>query len=114
MKELGYEIATKGTDNHIVLLSLRKQGIDGGRVEHVFNALNISVNKNTLVGDLSAMKPSGLRLGSPAMTTRDCKESDFEKIAEFIDRGVKLSLKYNVKKKLSNFKSHFKKSKEID
>jgi len=74
LQDLGYKIETNGTDNHIVLLNLKDKDIDGGRVEHVLNLLNISCNKNTLRGDLSAMKPSGIRLGSPPMTTRDCKE----------------------------------------
>ena len=54
------------------MVSLKKFDVDGGRYEHVLNSLNISANKNTIRGDLSAMKPSGLRLGTPAMTTRGC------------------------------------------
>ena len=102
--QLGYEIVTNGTENHMVLLNLRNKGIDGARVEFVFNALNITANKNTLVGDLKALKPHGMRFGSPAMTTRGCKEEEFDEICHFIDRGVKLCLKYNGVKRLDKFK----------
>lgn len=53
--------------------------------------MNISCNKNTLRGDVSALKPSGLRLGSPAMTTRGCKEEDFVMIADLLKRGVEIT-----------------------
>lgn len=114
LQRLGYKIETDGTDNHIVLLNLRDKEIDGGRVEHVFNALNISCNKNTLQGDLSAMKPSGLRLGSPAMTSRNCGEAEFRQIAQFLHRGVEVSQKYNTFKKLVNFKKKVNKNLEKD
>ena len=59
-------------------IGLREFGVHGGLYEHVLNVVNISTNKNTLKGDLSALKPSGVRLGSPAMTTRGCGESHFD------------------------------------
>ena len=60
---------------------------------------NIAANKNTVPGDKSAFIPGGLRVGTPAMTTRGFNESDFEKVAEFIDRGVKLTI--DIKKKVT-------------
>lgn len=101
---LGYDIVTNGTENHMVLLNLRNKGIDGARVEFVFNKLNITANKNTLVGDLKAFKPSGMRFGSPAMTTRGCKENEFDEICVFIHRAVEVCLKYNGIKRLDEFK----------
>jgi len=99
----GIDIFTKGTDNHIVMVDLRSKKIDGGRVEYLFNNLNITINKNTIKGDVSALRPSGLRLGSPAMTTRDCTEKDFRFIANLIIRGVDFALKNNTFKKASEY-----------
>jgi glycine hydroxymethyltransferase len=87
----GYTISTGGTDNHLVLLDLRPQGLDGARAERVLELAGITCNKNTCPGDKSALKPSGLRLGAPAMTSRDLVEADFTRIVEFIDRGIKIT-----------------------
>ena len=76
-----------------------KQKIDGARVEKVLEKANISVNKNTIPGDKSAILPSGIRMGSPAMTTRELKEEDFKKIAEFVDRGIKIAINIHQKVK---------------
>ena len=85
------------------MIDLKNFKIHGGRVEKALNGLDIIVNKNTLKGDLSAMRPSGMRLGSPAMTTRGLKEEHFDQIAEFFKRGVDLSLKFNKKKKMKDY-----------
>ncbi|KAM7447692.1 Serine hydroxymethyltransferase 2 [Porites harrisoni] len=90
--DLGYSIVSGGTDNHLVLLDLRPRGIDGARVEKVLEMSSITANKNTCPGDKSALKPGGLRLGAPALTSRNFKEEDFVKVVEFIDRGVKIAL----------------------
>lgn len=60
---------------------------------------NITVNKNTVPGDKSALIPSGLRLGAPALTTRGLVERDFEQVVEFLDRGVKVTA--DIKSKVS-------------
>ncbi|KAI5776173.1 serine hydroxymethyltransferase-domain-containing protein [Geopyxis carbonaria] len=87
----GYSIVSGGTDNHLVLLDLKPSKIDGARVERILELVNVVTNKNTVPGDKSAMKPGGLRLGSPAMTTRGMDEEDFGKIAEILDRGVEIA-----------------------
>ncbi|KAA8898441.1 serine hydroxymethyltransferase [Sphaerosporella brunnea] len=87
----GYSVVSGGTENHLVLVDLKPKKIDGARVERVLELANIVTNKNTVPGDKSAMKPGGLRLGSPAMTTRGMNEADFVKIAEFLDRGVDIA-----------------------
>lgn len=92
LQKLGYEIVTGGTDNHIVLVNVRAAGITGSKVEKLLEHVNISVNKNTIPGDTSAMNPGGIRLGTPAMTTRGLKEEDFVKVAMFIDRAIKIGL----------------------
>ena len=81
--------------------------MDGARVEALCNEVFLFVNKNTVPGDKSAMVPHGVRLGSPALTTRGLVEKDFEQVAEFVDRAIKIakSLKKKSGAKLSDFKS---------
>jgi len=89
---LGYKIVSGGTDNHLVLVDLRPKGIDGARVETVCNTAFITVNMNTCPGDKSALTPGGLRLGAPALTSRQLKEKDFEEVVRLIDKAVKIAL----------------------
>lgn len=91
--ELGYKLVSGGTDNHLVLVDLRPQGIDGARVEKILDISSITLNKNSVPGDKSAMVPGGIRIGTPAMTTRGLKEKDFEAVADFIHEGVQIALK---------------------
>lgn len=88
----GYKIVTGGSDNHLILLDLRTKGTDGGRAEKMLEACAIACNKNTCPGDKSALRPSGLRFGSPALTSRGLVEEDFKKVAEFIHKGIVLTL----------------------
>ncbi|KAI5807992.1 serine hydroxymethyltransferase-domain-containing protein [Peziza echinospora] len=90
---LGYEIVSGGTDNHLVLVDLKPKGIDGARVERVLELVNVAANKNTVPGDISAMKPGGLRIGTPAMTTRGFTAADFERVATIVDRAVVIAKK---------------------
>merc|ERR1712226_1465552 len=89
----GHKLASDGSDNHLILWDLRPHGLTGGKVEKVCDAASISLNRNCVHGDASALSPGGVRIGTPSMTTRGCAESDFLKIAEFLDRVVKISLK---------------------
>ncbi|XP_062029455.1 serine hydroxymethyltransferase 2, mitochondrial [Rosa rugosa] len=91
--EKGYDLVSGGTDNHLVLVNLRDKGIDGSRVEKVLEAAHIAANKNTVPGDVSAMVPGGIRMGTPALTSRGFMEDDFEKVAEYFDAAVKIALK---------------------
>ncbi|KAL0432641.1 UNVERIFIED_CONTAM: Serine hydroxymethyltransferase 2, mitochondrial [Sesamum latifolium] len=91
--EKGYDLVSGGTENHLVLVNLRNKGIDGSRVEKVLEAVHIAANKNTVPGDVSAMVPGGIRMGTPALTSRGFVEEDFVKVAEFFDAAVKLALK---------------------
>lgn len=77
-----------GTDNHLVLVDLRPMGTDGARAEYILEKINIAVNKNTCPGDKSALRPGGLRIGTPALTSRNLTENDFVKIVSFIKAGV--------------------------
>lgn len=92
---LGYNIVSGGTDNHLVLVDLKSKdaNIDGARVERVLELCAVASNKNTVPGDKSAMKPGGLRMGSPAMTTRGFQPADFARVAEIVDHAVGITLK---------------------
>lgn len=85
--KLGYHVVSNGTDNHLILLDvLSKTGLTGKKAEKLLDLVNITVNKNTIPFD--TQKPfvtSGIRLGTPAMTTRGFKESDFKEVAKLID-----------------------------
>lgn len=89
----GYSIVSGGTDNHLVLLDLKPAGIDGARVERILELVGVASNKNTVPGDKSAMKPGGLRMGTPAMTTRGFQPSDFERVADVVHRAVGIAKK---------------------
>ena len=89
-KKLGYKLVADGTDSHMVLLDLRPQALDGARVEAVLEQVNIACNKNSIPGDKSALTPCGIRIGTPAMSTRGMGEKDFERIAGYIDQSVKI------------------------
>ncbi|NBO99420.1 MAG: serine hydroxymethyltransferase [Proteobacteria bacterium] len=82
----GFEVVTGGTDNHIVLVNLKTKGITGSKFEKIAEMCHVSVNKNTIATDKSALNPSGIRLGTSAMTTRGFIERDFVLVAEVIDQ----------------------------
>ena len=67
LADYGYHIVTGGTDNHLLLVNLKNKGLDGNRAEKVLEAVHIACNKNTCPGDTSALRPSGLRFGSPGV-----------------------------------------------
>ncbi|KAI0165135.1 serine hydroxymethyltransferase [Hypoxylon sp. FL1284] len=90
-KELGYKLVSDGTDSHMVLLDLRPQAVDGARIEAVLELMNIACNKNATPGDKSALTPFGIRIGTPAMTSRGFGEADFARVASYIDQSIKLA-----------------------
>ena len=92
-KEMGYTLVADGTDNHMVLVDLKPQKLDGARIEAILEQMNITCNKNTTPGDKSALTPQGLRIGAPAMTSRGMGEDDFKRIAKYIDTSIKLTQK---------------------
>jgi glycine hydroxymethyltransferase len=111
----GHKIATDGTDNHLVLLDVRPHGLTGSKVEKVCELSSISVNRNAVHGDVSALSPGGVRIGSPAMTTRGCNEKDFCQIADFIDRAIKICLEIQAAKgkKLKDFENGLAENEKI-
>lgn len=106
LQEKGFKIVSGGTDNHLVMVNVKSSyGVTGSKVEKVCEELNISLNKNALLGDTSPLSPSGIRVGTPAMTTRGFTEADFVKTAEYIHTAVKLAVEIQEKygKKLTDF-----------
>ncbi|KPA85173.1 putative Serine hydroxymethyltransferaseserine hydroxymethyltransferase [Leptomonas pyrrhocoris] len=87
----GEALVSGGTDNHLLLWNLRPHGITGSKVEKLLDMACITANKNTIVGDKSAQAPHGIRLGTPALTTRGLSEEDFKQVAQFLIRSVQLS-----------------------
>lgn len=92
LQEKGYKIVTGGTDTHLFLMDLRDLGVDGARVDIIMEAASISVNRNTVPGDKSAFRPGGIRVGTPALTSRDFKEVDMEKVAELMHDCIQLTI----------------------
>lgn len=85
-KEMGYNLVSDGTDNHLILIDLRNKGLTGKIAEESLDEANITLNKNMVPFDTeSPFVTSGIRIGSPAMTTRGFKETEFRKVAELID-----------------------------
>ena len=90
LKNNGINLVSDGTDNHLMLLDLRGTGVTGKELEHRLDEINITANKNAIPNDPE--KPfvtSGVRLGTPAATTRGLKEADFEEIGRLIALCVK-------------------------
>lgn len=85
----GYEVISGGTDNHMMLIDLRNKGITGKLAEEALGAAEITVNKNMVpFDDQSPFVTSGIRIGTPAITTRGLKESDMATIVDLIDRVI--------------------------
>mmetsp|Transcript_41694 Transcript_41694/g.58680 ORF Transcript_41694/g.58680 Transcript_41694/m.58680 type:complete len:388 (-) Transcript_41694:39-1202(-) len=93
LSERGHVLATGGTDNHLLLWDVRPMGLTGSKVEKVLELSSITTNKNSVPGDTSAINPGGVRLGTPALTSRGFVESDCQKVAEFLDKGAQIALK---------------------
>ncbi|CAH8660116.1 unnamed protein product [Dicrocoelium dendriticum] len=93
LMQYGYKLVTDGSDTHLCLLDLRPNGLDGVRVEKVLEQVGIAVNKNTCPGDLNALRPGGIRFGSPALTTRGLTEPDFVYVASLIHEAIQLTHK---------------------
>lgn len=87
---LGYQIVSGGTDNHLLVVNLANQGITGKEAEKVLERVGISISRSTIPNDPQPpFNPSGIRLGTPAITTRGFKEAEVERVAELIDQALK-------------------------
>ena len=89
LAKLGFRIVTGGTDNHLFMVDLRPKKITGKDASAVLDRVHITVNKNLVPFDPeSPMITSGIRIGTPAITTRGMKEKEMEKIAQLIDEAI--------------------------
>ncbi|MBO8137824.1 MAG: serine hydroxymethyltransferase [Desulfotomaculum sp.] len=89
LKDRGFNLVSGGTDNHLMLVDLRANGVTGKEAEKLLENVNVTVNKNAIPYDPE--KPfvtSGIRLGTPAVTSRGMKEEDMEVIADIIDKAI--------------------------
>jgi glycine hydroxymethyltransferase len=86
---LGYTISSGGTDNHVVLVDLRPNGINGLEAQEALDKAAITVNKNAIPFDTEPIsRTGGIRLGTPAMTTRGLREEEMMQVADFIHAGL--------------------------
>jgi glycine hydroxymethyltransferase len=86
---LGYEIISRGTDNHMFVIDLRNKNLVGKEAEKALEKIGVSVSRSTIPNDPNPpYNPSGLRLGTPAITTRGLNEKDCELVAELIDQAI--------------------------
>ena len=104
----GYKVSSDGTDNHIVLWVVKQAGVTGSKVEKACERVGISLNKNCVPGDKSALTPGGIRIGTPAMTSRGVKEDEIVQIVDILDQVVKECVRIqneemNGSKKLADF-----------
>jgi glycine hydroxymethyltransferase len=101
--ELGYNIVSGGTDNHLILMDLRNKGVTGKIAEQALGKAAITVNKNMVPFDTeSPFVTSGIRIGTPAMTTRGLGEEEFKYIATLIDQVIKNPFNEDTHRTVSN------------
>ncbi|HKK44980.1 MAG TPA: serine hydroxymethyltransferase [Balneolaceae bacterium] len=110
--EMGYNLVSGGTDNHLILIDLRNKGLTGKVAEQALEKANITLNKNMVPFDTeSPFVTSGIRIGSPAMTTRGFKEDEFKQVAKLIDKVLQdpeeESIIAEVKNEVKELCSHF-------
>ena len=111
-RKRGYRIISDGTDNHLMLIDLRSKNLTGKQAEEALIKADITINKNMVPFDTqSPMVTSGMRIGTPAMTSRGLKEKDMVKIVDLIDSALKKPsddrhLK-NIRKKVNSWMKKF-------
>ena len=98
-----YKLVSGGTDNHLMLIDLRNKNLTGKAAQLALDEAGITCNKNTVPNETnSALVTSGIRLGTPALTTRGFKESDMKTVADFIDKVLNNTDKVDILKQVSN------------
>jgi glycine hydroxymethyltransferase len=107
----GYNLVTGGTDNHLLLIDLTNKKVTGKEAEAALGQAGITVNKNTVPFDpRKPFDPSGIRLGTPALTTRGMKEAEMEQIADWIDLAISKNNDQKTLNKLSKAIKDFTKA----
>ena len=108
----GYKLVTWGTENHMIVLDFSQAAFDGGEIEQTLDSVGISVSKSLIPNDpRPAFRPSGVRIGTPAMTTRGVKNDDMIQIVDFIDQAINNrnnpDLLKQIKEEVKNFALKF-------
>jgi glycine hydroxymethyltransferase len=107
-QDMGYRVLSGGTDNHMFVLDLREKGLNGSKATKLLDAAHITISKSTLPFDTEKMiHGGGIRIGTPAVTTRGMLEKDMPKIAELIDRALNGEDSETVKADVKAFASGF-------
>ncbi len=108
LKLLNFKLMTDGTDNHLMLIDLKNIELDGQTAESLLEKSGITVNRNAILGDSSPFNPTGIRLGTPAVTTRGMKEKEMKKIAEWFRRVlIAKEDPEKIRKEVEDFCSNF-------
>lgn len=112
LKKQGLKLVSNGTDNHLILIDLTKEKLTGQTAESLLENNNIYVNKNTIPNDpCSPLNPSGIRIGTPALTTRKMKEKEMRIIGEIIGKLIKnpddLKIQKQIKKQIKDLIKKF-------
>lgn len=103
LMKLGFDIVSRGTDNHLMLIDLRNRNITGKDAQEALDRAGITVNKNAVpFDDKSPLITSGIRIGTPALTTRGMKEQEMERIAGFIDEVLRNAASTDVARRVEN------------
>jgi glycine hydroxymethyltransferase len=95
-EKYGFTIITGGSDNHMFLIDLRNKGLSGIKAEKILEYVDISVNKNMIPsdsGNSSAFLPNGVRIGTPAITTRGFTDKDIEFLCDILNRVINIGIK---------------------
>jgi glycine hydroxymethyltransferase len=87
---LGFRLVSGGTDNHLILIDLTPKGVTGAQAEAALDKAHVTVNKNMIPFDSrKPFDPSGIRIGTPTLTSRGMRESEMKEVARFIDDAVR-------------------------
>lgn len=108
----GCRLVSGGTVNHLLLWDVKPLGINGAQLEKVLEYADVSLNKNTVVGDKSAVVPGGVRIGTPAVTSRGMKEQDLVEVGKILMRAAKICQKYKFMK-MKDFERVVKNDEEV-
>lgn len=108
LRKFGFNLVSGGTDNHLMLVDLRNKNITGLEAEKLLEAGGLIANRNAVPGDDKPFKPSGIRIGTPSVTSRGMREKEMEQIANFIHRMIDLrSPVQKVKRQVEKLARHF-------
>lgn len=115
LQNAGEKIITDGTDTHLVMWDVRPHDLTGSKVDKVLDCMHITANKNSVVGDKSAINPGGIRIGTPAVTTRGMSKEDMQTITNFLLKAVSIAkrIQGEVGKKLVDFNPAVEKDAEV-